>query len=224
MKTQIKLALSAAALTAVLGSSAFAAGLSGNVGVASNYIWRGITQTLDQAAVSGGLDYDFGNGFSLGTWASNVDFGTASEYELDLYGAYGGKIGPADYSIGFTQFRYPVGVSEYFTELNGGLGYGPVSLDVAYTVGSDDNNRSEFAKGDIYVALSGSMEVKPGLSLGLALGRYDFDDATGDDYNHAQISLSKNDFTFALDKTSGATTLNDNDLRVSIAWSHALDL
>ncbi len=224
MKPQIKLLLSATAVAAVLGTSSAFAGASANVGVASNYIWRGVSQTLDQAAISGGLDYDFGNGFSIGTWASNVDFGGASEYELDLYGAYGGKIGAADYSIGFTHYRYPVGTSEYFNEVNGSLGFGAVSLGVAYTLGSDDNNTPEFSKGDLYYSISGSTEIKPGLSLGATLGHYDFDDNAGDDYNHGQISLSKNDFTFALDKTSGGTTISDNDLRVSVSWSHSLDL
>lgn len=47
---------------------------SANVGAVSNYIWRGVSQTQDGAAVQGGLDYAHESGFYAGLWASNVDF------------------------------------------------------------------------------------------------------------------------------------------------------
>ena len=48
--------------------------VSANIGVVSNYVWRGITQTDDKAAVQGGVDYSHSSGFYAGTWVSNVDF------------------------------------------------------------------------------------------------------------------------------------------------------
>ncbi len=215
MNTQLKLILSATVVAATLGSAAAFAGASANVGVASNYIWRGVTQTSDEAAVSGGLDYDFGNGFSVGTWASNLADGA---YELDLYGAYGGKLGNTDYSVGFINYRYPLapGAGADFTEITGGLGFGPVSFDAAYTVAAD-NDASE---GDLYLALSGSTDIKEGVSLGGTIGNYDFD--AGGDYTHYQINLSKGDFTFAIDDNDQDGVAGDP--RVSVAWSHALDL
>jgi uncharacterized protein (TIGR02001 family) len=47
---------------------------SANIGAVSNYIWRGVTQTGDQAAVQGGIDVAHASGFYAGTWISNVDF------------------------------------------------------------------------------------------------------------------------------------------------------
>jgi uncharacterized protein (TIGR02001 family) len=47
---------------------------SANIGVVSNYMWRGVTQTGDQAAVQGGLDVAHESGFYAGTWASNIDW------------------------------------------------------------------------------------------------------------------------------------------------------
>ena len=41
------------------------AGPSANLTATSNYIWRGVTQTDDQAAVQGGLDYEFDIGLRL---------------------------------------------------------------------------------------------------------------------------------------------------------------
>jgi uncharacterized protein (TIGR02001 family) len=72
-------AASGALLTASLLTSAPASAqspwsFSANIGAVSNYIWRGVTQTGDQAAVQGGLDVGHESGFYAGTWASNVDF------------------------------------------------------------------------------------------------------------------------------------------------------
>lgn len=218
-RTLLSSAIAVSTITAstMLTSTAFA-GASVNVGVTNNYIWRGVTQTDDAAAVSGGLDYDFGNGFSVGTWTSNVDFPGAAPkdkgYELDFYGGYGAKAGPMDYSVGFTHYAYPSHDDIDFTEVNGSLGYGPITLGVAYTAAADN----DAAEGDMYYSLSGSTDIKPGLSLGATVGNYDFD--AGDDYTHYQISLSKSDFTFAVDDND----IDGSDPQVTISWSKSLDL
>ena len=72
-----------------------AAEFTGNVAATTNYVWRGVTQIDDGPAVQGGLDYAHDSGFYVGTWASNVDFDGENDpqYELDLYGGYGGEAG-----------------------------------------------------------------------------------------------------------------------------------
>jgi uncharacterized protein (TIGR02001 family) len=215
MKKSIVLAT---AVAAVLTSGVAAADLSANAGVYSNYIWRGVTQSGDDAAISGGLDYDFGNGLSVGTWTSSL--GGGGSYELDLYGAYGGKIGAADYSVGLTNYRYPTADNADFTEVNGSLGFGPVSASVAYTIDSDDDNTPEFSKGDLYYSLGFKKEIKSDLSVGATIGKYDFDDKAGKDYTHYQLNLGKGDFTFAVDDND----LKGSDPRVSVSWTKSLDL
>ncbi|OYW39105.1 MAG: hypothetical protein B7Z35_05230 [Hydrogenophilales bacterium 12-61-10] len=42
--------------------------LSANVGMYSNYVFRGISQTGGDPALQGGLDYTHSSGFYLGTW------------------------------------------------------------------------------------------------------------------------------------------------------------
>ncbi|MFB6259216.1 MAG: TorF family putative porin, partial [Thiohalorhabdaceae bacterium] len=66
------------------GTGAAQAGLTGNVGVTNNYIWRGFTQTNDMPAVSGGLDYSHSSGIYVGTWISNVDFSDPKEFTMPL--------------------------------------------------------------------------------------------------------------------------------------------
>ena len=45
-----------------------------NFAASNNYIWRGLTQSINEAAISGGIDYAADSGFYLGTWASNVSY------------------------------------------------------------------------------------------------------------------------------------------------------
>ncbi|HEY0721869.1 MAG TPA: TorF family putative porin, partial [Gammaproteobacteria bacterium] len=77
MNMNMKSVVAASVLAAVMGSGAAMAGASANVGATSNYVWRGITQTADGAAVSGGLDYSHDIGLYVGTWTSNTAWGSA---------------------------------------------------------------------------------------------------------------------------------------------------
>lgn len=58
-----------------------------NVGVVSDYVFRGASQTDGREALQAGVDADWG-GLYLGSWASNVDFGDDTDAEIDLYGGY----------------------------------------------------------------------------------------------------------------------------------------
>ena len=71
-----------AAASFISMSSALAEGpwdFSANIGAVSNYIWRGVTQTGDGAAIQGGLDVAHESGFYIGTWASNIDWDNGSQ-------------------------------------------------------------------------------------------------------------------------------------------------
>ena len=48
--------------------------LTGNVGIFSQYIFRGLTQTGRKPALQGGFDFAHESGFYLGTWASNISW------------------------------------------------------------------------------------------------------------------------------------------------------
>ncbi len=87
---------------------------TGNVGLYSEYLFRGIAQTAGKPAVQGGFDYAHASGFYLGTWASSIswlqDFGayTRSSLEWDFYGGYKGSF--ADdwtYDVGVLYYYYP---------------------------------------------------------------------------------------------------------------------
>ena len=100
----IRKALVAGLATAALSAPAIAeeVTVSGNVAVSTEYVWRGVSQSDGDIAISGGFDLESG-GFYAGTWLSNVDFNDASDtnIEWDIYAGYAGEFeGGVGYDIG----------------------------------------------------------------------------------------------------------------------------
>jgi uncharacterized protein (TIGR02001 family) len=90
--------------------------LTANVGLFSQYIFRGISQTAGKPALQGGFDYAHASGFYAGTWASNIswleDFSlyNRSSLEWDFYGGYKANFpGSEDwsYDVGLYYYYYP---------------------------------------------------------------------------------------------------------------------
>lgn len=82
-----------------------------NVGVTSDYIFRGISQSQHDPALSGGVDYGHASGLYAGAWLSTqkwVDTGlkTDSDFELDIYGGYKGAVGDIGYDVGLIRYSY----------------------------------------------------------------------------------------------------------------------
>jgi uncharacterized protein (TIGR02001 family) len=201
----MKLNKTAIAVGAVLFSGSVLAEISANIGATSNYLWRGVTQTSDDAAISGGVDYAHEGGFYAGTWVSNVDYNGANA-EVDFYGGFGGEFGDGiGFDVGGIYYLYPgaddAGANEDeidFAEIYGSLSFGMFEGGIAYTIWKEDDDADEH---DIYYYISASTEIAPTWSVGATLGYYDFDDGT--DYSHGNISVAKDvgdfgEFTFAV--------------------------
>ena len=80
--------------------------ISGAVGVTSDYVFRGISQTFGNPAAQGNLDFTCGK-FYLGFAASNIDFGVPGTLELDIYGGYKFNTGKIAWDVGFIYYSYP---------------------------------------------------------------------------------------------------------------------
>ncbi len=74
---------------------------SANVGVTSDYVFRGISQNDEEAAIQGGVDFTCGK-FYAGFWGSSVSGGT----EIDLVGGYRTNIGRFALDLGFIYYTY----------------------------------------------------------------------------------------------------------------------
>jgi uncharacterized protein (TIGR02001 family) len=78
-----------------------------NIGAASNYMFRGVNQNVnDDIQVFGGIDVSAGS-FYVGTWLSNVDFGTKANLEIDAYAGFKPKLGPVQLDLGVLGYFYP---------------------------------------------------------------------------------------------------------------------
>src|SRR5690349_7814649 len=76
----------------------------------SDYDFRGFSQSAKDPALQASADYAFGDtGFSVGAWASNVDFSPLDgDIELDVYANYVGKINDTfAWTAGLTYYSYP---------------------------------------------------------------------------------------------------------------------
>jgi len=220
--------------------------ISANIGAVSNYVWRGVTQTGDQAAIQGGLDFSHESGFSAGTWVSNIDWGTDSpNYELDLYLGYSNSINDdLSFDLSGIYYAYPDGRDSDFAELGASGTYKWFTLGLAYTV-YGENDGGLFDDGDLYYYGSFDYGDLPfGLSFSARGGYYDFrhdsvvvdtviDPATGAVYDEtetadywnygASISKDAGDFgTFSLnwDQNSGKKDVGyDNDPKFWVGWN-----
>ena len=103
-KTLLVTAFAAAALP-----SAANAELTGNMGIFSDYRFRGISQTFLKPAFQGGIDYSHSSGFYVGNWNSNVSglVYTDGSLEMDFYGGYKFGAGPVGLDVGVLQYYYP---------------------------------------------------------------------------------------------------------------------
>ena len=202
--------------TSLLSTQAIAVeGLSANVGATNNYLWRGVTQTNNSAAISGGIDYEAGSGFYAGIWASNADWADNMTYELDLYGGYSGSINEElSYDVGYIYYAYDSDADSDFSEVYASLSFGAFTLGYATIVDSDAD--ADFGD-DTYISADAEFEVAKDLTLGLHIGNYDFD--AGGDYTDYGVSLSKDGFTF----TIADTDLDGADGDVNFVISYAVD-
>src|SRR3954453_24359 len=84
--------------------------VTGNMTIASDYRFRGISQTYNGPAIQGGIDYAHPSGFYLGNWNSNVSsllFTGGSAIEMDFYGGYKKSFGDIGMDVGFIYYHYP---------------------------------------------------------------------------------------------------------------------
>ena len=138
-----------------------AAEFESNVALSSDYVWRGMTQTAEEPAISGGFDIAGESGLYFGTWASNVEFGDGAALELDWYAGYANELDNGfSYDIGYLAYTYPGEDSLDFEEIYVGFGYSYFG----YTFSSGQDSAPD--NSEISVALGET-------GLGLTYGDYD---------------------------------------------------
>ena len=141
-RARLSAACAAAALafpgTAIADEPAAFVGLT----LTSDYLLNARTQTRGGPAIQPSLEVRFPQGFYVGAWLSNVDFGDDTDrIETDLYLGFRGVAG--DFSYDFTLYRYYYDQTGYccgeFVARIGAPIYGPLSGFAAYHSFLDGN-------------------------------------------------------------------------------------
>ena len=122
-------------LTAGAASAQDSPDVAWNLGVTSDYVFRGYSQTSEDPAIFGGVDVTVGS-FYAGAWASNVDFGDDTDAEFDIYGGYRTEVSGFAVDVGVVGYLYvsqPGGAHYDYVEFKAAASraFGPVTLGAA---------------------------------------------------------------------------------------------
>lgn len=208
----LKLAICAAtASLALAGGAASAQDVTFNIGAASDYAFRGISQTDESAQIFGGVDYT-NSIFYAGAWASNVDFGDGTDAEIDLYAGVKPTAGPVSFDFGVIYYGYvgaPGGADwdQWEVKAAASVPAGPFTLGAAayyspdYTgVGTDDS---------LYLEGNASISPAEGWTISAAYGNQSVDTILGDfDYDTWNLGVG---YAFT-DKISGDLRYHDTNI------------
>lgn len=119
--------------------------LTGNMTIATDYRFRGISQTFGEGfftigpAIQGGIDYSHSSGFYLGNWNSNVSgnqYPNGSSIEMDFYGGWKGSWGDWGLDVGTIYYAYPGGTKFIAFDVNGNQDKQTINNWEAYIGGS----------------------------------------------------------------------------------------
>lgn len=178
----------------LLASGVAVADFSANVGVTSDYRFRGVSQSANDPAVFGGADFSQ-NGFYAGTWASTIDFDGGpgndpdANLEVDLYGGYKWMARGVEWDVGLIHYAYPGSDSSAdlpFTEIYFGGTFGPVFAKYYYS----DDFTGTTSESAYYFTAGANLDLGQGFTLGLSAGISD-GDAFTDGYTDYKIGVSK---------------------------------
>ncbi|WP_454255822.1 TorF family putative porin [Pseudomonas sp. Marseille-Q8238] len=157
--------------------------------LASDYIWRGQSQTAGHGAIQGSLDVAHESGLYAGIWASNVDDlafpgnKSGADIEVDYYIGYGHSFtDDISADISLAKYTYP--------EANGWNGYEVIPTISAYgfTLGYKYGVETGVHPSYTWVAYEYELPYEIGISASYGLTDQK---AGGKDYNDWSVGLSK---------------------------------
>lgn len=163
--------------------------LTGNVGLFSDYRFRGFSQTGYKPSFQGGFDVAHRSGFYFGNWNANVEQALyrGATLEMDLYGGYKFSAGPVGFDLGALTCRYPTrantgNVGEvHHDEVYLGLSYGIATLKYSHQLsnyfGLGDGTAVD-TKGGSYLDLGVALDLGKGWGLNAHYGHQAIPHAT----------------------------------------------
>jgi uncharacterized protein (TIGR02001 family) len=181
-----KVSLCAAVAVATLAmAGAASAEVTFNAGVATQYVFRGVKQTIDldggsAPQVFGGVDWSGGPDLYAGAWISNTGISDSNGIEVDYYAGWKPKAGPVTFDLGAIYYTYNNSndgfVSDDFDTLEfkaaASMAAGPATVGLGVYYSNDWISTSE---SSWYYELTGSVPVKENVTLSGAVGHFQSD-------------------------------------------------
>jgi uncharacterized protein (TIGR02001 family) len=200
---------SAVSALGLLASTSSFAQLSASATITNNYLWRGLTQSMNEAAIQGGVKYTGASGAYVGTWVSNVEYdpGDSYSYENDLYFGFAGTLSEGiGYDLGYLYYNYDENAGFDFGEVYGTLTVGNLALKAFFLTNAEPDEVAlgrpdwDFAAFETYY-FSGdySVPLASGAVVGLHMGYHygDFAQAFNgvtEGYLDYNVSIAKDGF------------------------------
>ena len=185
------------------------AGTSGNITLASDYVFRGVSQTNQDPALQGGIEYAADSGWYAGAWGSNISWLSdassilapiSSSLELDLYGGYRGKFSDGvSYDVGALYYGYPGDYPAGFNsadtlEVYAGITVAAsekVSLGAKYAYAVTDLFGYADSDGSGYLDLSANVAVADGWVLGAHAGKQWIEGNAAFEYSDWKLGVTR---------------------------------
>jgi uncharacterized protein (TIGR02001 family) len=150
-----------------IGLSSARAQVSSTITLTNDYDFRGFSQSAKDPALQASIDYALENGLAFGAWASNVDFDSDADVEVDLYANFSRELNETlSFTAGLTFYAYPSSddVGDYLE--------GYIGLDTAHWSFKQwyANDYLDLGSSAWYSEGNGTYELPHGLSLLAHLG------------------------------------------------------
>jgi len=147
-----------------------------NLGAATDYVFRGVSNTDENPQVFGGVDVSSGI-FYAGVWATNVDFDDGTDAEVDLYVGVTPTVGAVSFDFGALYYVYvdaPSGADYNYLELQAkaSVPLGPATFGAGLYYVPDSYGHVDTS---MYYEVNAEYAPTEKLVLSAALGRQTFD-------------------------------------------------
>lgn len=181
---------------------------NGSIGVTSNYVQQGLSQTRGGAALQGGLRLEIDTNWTLGTWVSQVDRNAfVGHTEIDLYAARAWRITPEWVAVvTATHYFYPQDTHYLrydYDEISAAIGYrSNVFATVSWPPNTSDVTATDVAveKSALSYEITANQPISRRWSGYYGIGFRDVSELFGESYwyGHAGVMYTARDFSVHL--------------------------
>lgn len=216
--------LSALVAMPVMAEEEGGSGISGEIKVVSNYLYRGISQTGSKPGIQGGIDYEHSSGFYVGAEAMTSSFfkdlyadraaaglplegASNASYELDLYLGFKNEFAEDfHYDVGYLRYNFPGSYAPGATkgdtdEIYGAIGYKWLTAKYSYSLGKTFGVPG--ARGTNYFEINADFPVAEGWTVSGHVGKQSYKGVVAADLAALGANPSYTDYKVGVTKELG---------------------